>query len=452
MKKFFVVFLAVAMLLTSLCIMASAKQYDDGETVYDIETAKTVTFSYEGTTSATVFPRGKSTINCLIDGDSANGVTAHNQDGIVLVCNDYIKPKYEENQKNGLSPAMTDQAPEDIPRYSFVIEYDETVKFDAVYISLFHEINACVATPGDNAVTVEYSKNGTDWTPAGTDGIYYYRAPDLSEYVMNETSHNSVVEERIVPLGKSYRGKYIRLTFNFMAVPETDAWRYYTNVYEWVGFTELGVGSYESGKKPVVLGKEEATVADVDVAGDWVSVGEDAVVYYSFASDGGNGYVYKEILASDYKESGITAESESFESGKYTVNGATVTLKPESGDEKVITVSLAEDKLTIDDGIETKDFEVYTNTAEPESSESDESTPESTPESEHVSDVDCAEPSETESKTESNAEVSTEPSASLATVDEDDGGIPVGVIVAIAAVIVVAVVAVVIIAVKKKNK
>ncbi len=445
MKKITALLMA-ALLLAFGCLSASAYSFEDGETKYDIETASSVSFSYEGNTSATAFPRGKSTLSCLVDGDAAKDVTAHDQDGIVLVCNDHIKPQYEANVQNGVSPAMTDQAPEDIPRYSFVLEYGKTVTFDAVYISFFHEINACVAAPGDNAVTVEYSKNGNDWTPVGTDGIHYYRTLNLPVYVMNETAHNSVVAERMVPLAKEVSAKYVRLTFNFMSVPENDAWRYYTNVYEWVGFTELAVASYKSGKKPDALGKDDANVANAEIEGEWICKGEDTVYYYSFADDaeeGNVGYIYKEMLASEYEKDGITAESEEWEGGFYSVNGNKVTLKATDEEDNVvsereITVEIKENGLTITDGIESYEFVEYTNTI----TESSEAESETVSESESVEDS---------SAPESKAEESSRASASLAPVDDSEDGVSVGVIIAIAAVVIVVIAGIIVVVIKKKK-
>ena len=405
MKKIIALTMALLMLAVC-CVSASAYSIKDGDTTYTVETAKGISFSYEGNTSVTAFPRGSSKLDCLVDGDAAKDVTAHDQDGIVLVCNDYVKPKYEENVRNGVSPAMADQPYDQIPRYSFVLEYDETVSFDAIYLSLFHEINACVATPGDNEVTVEYSKNGRDWTPVGTDGIHYYRACDLPDYIMDAAEHNCEVVERIVPLKKKVSAKYVRLTFNFMTIPEKSFWLYYTNVFEWVGFTEIAVASYKSGTKPEILDKDEANVPDVKIEGAWIYETEDTVYYYNFADDGAYGYVYIEMLPDEYKANGIIGEQEYWEGGEFNVTGESVTLRTDDGDTRRLTVALNEDgTLTIDSGIDSFDFVVFTNTipepSEPESSEAESS--EAPAESTSASTDTSAEASKEESKSESAA-------------------------------------------------
>ncbi|MBR6783513.1 MAG: hypothetical protein IKM32_02365 [Clostridia bacterium] len=458
MKKTLILLFAL-LLAVSACISVSAKTIEEGETVYDIEQAEQVSFACLTSSSATAFPRGKSDLSCLVDGDAAKSVTAHNQDGIVLVCNDIIKPQYEQNVLDGVSPAMTNQAPEDVPRYSFVLEYGKSVKFDAVYISFFHEINACVATPGDNAVTVEYSKNGSDWTPVGTDGVHYYRTFDLPSYIMNETSHNCMVEERVVPLSKEISAKYVRLTFNFAPVPEDDAWRYYTNVYEWVGFTELAVASYKSGKKPDALGKDDANVANAEIEGDWICKGEDTVYYYSFANDaeeGNVGYVYKEMLASEYEKDGINAESEAWESGYYSVNGNKVTLKATDENDNVvsereITVEVKEDGMAITDGVSTNEFAVYDGSIENKPESEAESVTESEAESEAESVTESEAESKAESKEESKSESKEESkqTASLAPVEEDESSSLWLIIVIVAVVIAAAVVAVIVLKKKK---
>lgn len=441
MKKIFALLIA-ALTLIFCCIPAAAYNHTVGETKYDIKTASGVSFSFEGNTTVSASPRGKSTIECLVDGDAANEVTAHNVDGIVLVCNDFIKNKYNENVANSVSPAMADQAVEDIPRYSFVLEYDKNISFDAVYVSLYHEINACVAIPGENAVTVEYSKNGSDWTPVGTDGIHYYRTCDLPDYVMDASEHNGEVVERVIPLAKEVSGKYVRLTFNFMTVPEESVWRYYTNVYEWVGFTELAVASYKSGAEPVMLTKEEAAVADAKIEGDWICKTNDTVYYYSFANDvveGDVGYIYKEMLASEYEKDGINADYENWEGGFFRVDGASVILTNDKDESRTLTVSLKEGVLTLNDGIETYEFTEYTNTIETSEPES----------SEPVSDT---EDSKAESKTE--ADETSVNATSFAPVEEQSSSIS-GVLVAIiiaAVVVVLAVVGVIIFVARKKNK
>lgn len=455
MKRIFVLLIATVMLVSAFGVSANAKSFTDNETKYDLTTADGITFSYEGSTSVTAFPRGSSKLECLIDGDPALDVSAHNQDGIVLICNDFIKPEYEKNN------AMADQPFELIPNFSFVIEYDETVEFDSIYLSLMHEINACVSTPAGNSVTVEYSKNGTLWNTCGTDGIFYYRACNLPDYIMDDGSHNTDVEERMVYLGKEYSAKYIRLTFSFMTVPEGSHWLYYTNVFEWTGFTEIAVGSYKSGEKPEVLKKEDANVTDVEIDGEWIGTSKGSVYVYKFKE----GKVeFFEYLEEDYTEDAYSAEPVEQISGEFNVYGKDVTLYyREEGNEELLSIDLVIDvdedgNLVVDNGRSEFVCEPYTAPEPPVESEPVESEPvesepaESEPveSSEAVSEDVSEEASESiESDTESVETTTSE--ASVPVTDDTEEGIDTWVIIVIiAAVVVIGVVAAVIVIKKKK--
>lgn len=438
MKRIIAFILTSVLFVSVLCFSASADfDFDNGKTVFGVETGKKVTFSYQGSTSASAHPRGSSTLDCLADGDAATGVTAHDQDGIVLVCNDIIKPQYEENLKNGIDPAMTDQPIDAVPNFSFVIEYEENVRFDAVYLALLHETNACVATPGGNSVTVEYSRNGSDWTPAGTDGIYYYRAANLPEYEMNDTSHNTAVEERIVPLGKEYTAKYIRLTFNFMQVPEENVWRYYTNVYEWTGFTELAVASYESGEKPEVMEKEEADIPDAVIDGEWMASAESVYVYYKFEDGKYESAMY---LITDYDADPFGAKPIAQDSGEFDVYGAEVVLRSDAEDieDTVLSATFEGEKLKLNDGLDELVFEQYVEPV-PETSETDSSAEESSEAEESEEESDYAVSAVSWTPPEDDGE------------DSDNTMTVILTVVAAAVVVLVAVVVTVIIRKKKKQ-
>lgn len=451
MKKTIAYIISVLMIVSALCVSASAKTFTDNETNYKISYADGVTFSYEGSTSVTAFPRGNSTLECLVDGDAANGVTAHNQDGIVLVCNDFIKPEYERNN------AMADQPSELVPNFSFVIEYNDAVEFDSIYLGLMHEINACVSTPAGNSVLVEYSKNGDIWNVCGSDGTFYYRACDLPDYIMDDGSHNTAVEERMVYLGKKYSAKYIRLTFSFMPVPEGSHWLYYTNVFEWSGFTELAVASYDSGEKPKVLKKEEANVTDVEIDGEWIGTSKGSVYVYKF-KDGK--FEYYEYVEEEYNEDAYSAIAVDELKGEFNVYGNEVTLSyREEGGEELMSIDLvitAEDgAITINNGREEFTCEPYTAPEPPVESTPEESDPavsapvESEP-AESEPDESSEEASESvESETES-VEATSSRVTTPDTVGEDSGIETWVIIVIIAAVVVIGTVAAIIVIKKKK--
>ena len=55
------------------------------------------------------------------------------------------------------------------------------------------------------------------------------------------------------------------MTFTFKVRPESDTyWAYYTNVYEWAGFTELAVAQYTGGDKQEVMTQEYADSIGAD--------------------------------------------------------------------------------------------------------------------------------------------------------------------------------------------
>lgn len=359
MKKMLAAVIAALMLTSLLCVFASADAtFDDGDTVFTLIPADRVGFENNSTSTASVHPRGKSTIECLIDGDAALDVGAHNEDGIVLVCNDYIKPKYEENMKDtSLSSFMVEQAPEDIPTYSFVLEYNEKVTFDAIYVALFHETNACVAIPGNNAVTVEYSNNGKSWDKVG--GDHYFRTVELDEYKLDDTSHNCDVVERMIPLSKEITAKCVRLTFNFAEIPEDNEWRYYSNVYEWVGFTELSVAKYTSGEEPEVMDEYEAAVPDADIQGEWIAEIDTVVAVYKFDSGKYESLFYSKA---EYDVDPVNTEPAMRDSGEYRVDGNKVTLISESEDIEAATLEASFDEdgyLALDDGTDKLEFTPY---------------------------------------------------------------------------------------------
>ena len=437
MKKLLAFVLSAILLASALCVFAGAEEsFNDGKSVYTLKSAELINFENNSVSTASAHPRGNSRLDCLIDGDAAKSVTAHNQDGIVLVCNDYIKPKYEENMTDSsLSSFMADQATEDIPTYSFVLEYSEEVTFDAVYFALFHETNACVAIPGNNAVKVEYSSNGKDWKNVGSN--HYFRTVVLEEYNLNDTEHNCEVVERVVPLSKEITAKCVRLTFNFAEIPEDNQWRYYSNVYEWVGFTEIAVAKYESGAEPKVLTATEAAVPNADIEGEWIAEYDNMTIVYKFASG-----VYESLIYSKAEyDVDPTTDPAATDKGSYYVDGNVVTLVSE--DEDIGTIILKASfgdngELYLDDGNDKLTFVTY---VAPEIGDKDE---ESEAESSEAEEVTSTEESE-------ESEAKTENSSSYAPKAEDEKGLSTGALVGIIAGALVVVGAVVFIVIKKKK-
>ena len=443
MKKLIAFALTALMLIASLCVFVNAEEsFNDGKSVYTLMSADLISFENNSASKATAHPRGKSTLECLIDGDAAMNVTAHDKDGIVLVCNDYIKPKYEENLKDSsLSSFMAEQEVEDIPTYSFVLEYGESVTFDAVYFALFHETNACVAIPGNNAVKVEYSSNGKDWKNVGIN--HYFRTVELDEYELNATEHNCEVVERVVPLSKEITAKCVRLTFNFAEIPEDNQWRYYSNVYEWVGFTEISVAKYASGEKPKVMSADEAAIPNADIEGEWVSEYDNMTVIYKFES----GKYESRIYSKAEYDVDPTTEPAATDKGSYFVDGSDVKLVSEDeniGEIKLVATFGEEGELYLDDGNDKLEFVTY---VAPEID--DDNSSEGSDDSESSASTDESSSTDDEKSDESDAKTSN--ASSYAPNGDKKDGVSGGLIAGIIAGAVAVIGAVVFIIIKKKK-
>ena len=274
MKKLFALLLAASLLVSALALSASADfTYEGLYTDYDVYTASKISFSYDGDTSASAHPKGGSTLECLIDGTFVAEPTNFDDTGIVLVCNDFIKPEYE--RKNG----QTIQEASAIPSFSFTLEYDGEVTFDSIYLGMFYQAFDCVCAPGEHRVIVETSEDGSLWLPVGEDGSFYFRD--------NQPLYSGVkdpcAEEIVVYLGEEVDAKYVRLTFNFKQLDAgDDYWDYYTNVYEWCGFSELGVACYADGEEPEVMTKEYAEAPAVVLEGVWYAIEDEVATVVDF--------------------------------------------------------------------------------------------------------------------------------------------------------------------------
>lgn len=445
MKRILFIAMAVVMLLSVLSVSALAdSSFDTGDTVYSIPDAAGISFSYAGSTGVTLVPQGGATIESLIDGDAVADIAHFNEEGIVLVRNDYIKPAYEANN------AKAEQSLDSIPTFSFAIEYDDEVTFDALYIAFMHEINDCIATPGNNQVVLEYSNDGDVWQYVD---IFFYR-PDLPEYTGKQ---DGTVEEHIVPIGKEISAKYVRVTFDFKLVPETtpsDFWTYYTNVYEWCGFTELGVAAYESGEEPRVMTQEESVAPDAEVEGIWVSKGEDLATVYKFEAG-----VFTELVydVAEFEVSGMEAEAVSESVGEYNIYVNELTINY-NDDEWIYVATIDENgALVLDDGFDQFTYETYVAPEKPDDSD------------DPVSDVtssDDTSSDDTSSDSVSEPDDSEEPADSQSpfvsggnklpitadTSDNDDGMSTTTIIIIIVAAVVVIAAVVVVIVIRNKKK
>ena len=291
MKKIIAFALVAALCCSALALFASADtDFDTGSAVYTVKKASTVEFRNNGENpstdknapahSATAYcrPGNSGTLDVLVDGNSLADNTQHSTKGVVLICDDYTKPQYE------LINGNAHEKIEDAATYTFAIGYDSKVSFDALFLGLFHQIGACVSTPGGNEVFVEYSESGATWSALGADGMFYYRT-SLQDYT--DSNEPGKVDEIIIPLGQTVNAQYVRLTFSFMDYaelnPASDAyWYWYCDVLEWTGFTEIAVADFQSGTQPAVMTKAEAHATDIVLSGEWITDDGENVIVLKF--------------------------------------------------------------------------------------------------------------------------------------------------------------------------
>ncbi|MBR4053556.1 MAG: hypothetical protein IKK06_02005 [Clostridia bacterium] len=440
MKKLFALLLALTM-LAALSVTAMADfTYEGLFTDYDVLTPAEIAFSYVGETSATAFPRGGGTLECLIDGEHLASPTTHTDKGIVLVCNDFIKPDYEVDM------AMAYQNPEAIPTFSFALTYAEEVTFDSVYLSLFYMAKDCVCAPGEHKVVVETSEDGELWVPVGEDGSFYFRDNQPIYSGVNDPYS----EEIVVPLGEEVTAQYVRLSFKFKELDAADDyWDYYTNVYEWCGFTELGVAQYAGGDNVPPMTQEEAAAPDVVLEGLWTLEAEEGVIsVVDFSTSG----VMKmmNFEAEDFEVNGVLGTALTTVEYPYVAE-ADYIVADQDGEKLVLFVTFGEGTLELDDGEEPLVFDAYV-PEEPEVSEeeSSEEPEESSEEPEESSEDESSEPEES-SEEESVEAPATSAPATSSEEPAEDGGDSTMLIVIIAVVAVVIIGVVVVILIKRKK-
>ncbi|MBQ1254663.1 MAG: hypothetical protein IIX91_02635 [Clostridia bacterium] len=432
MKKIFALLLAVCMLAALSLTAAADFTYEGLFTDYDVLTPSEIAFSYDGETSATAYPRGGGTLECLIDGEHLAAPTTHTDKGIVLVCNDFIKPEYE--RKNG----QAIQASEAIPTFSFTLTYEEEVTFDAVYLSLFYMAFDCVCAPGEHKVVVETSEDGSLWVPVGEDGSFYYR-DNQPIYSGNKDPYS---EEIVVPLGEEVTSQYVRLSFTFKEFEEADPyWDYYTNVYEWCGYTELGVALYAGGDEPAPMTKEEAEAPDLVLEGLWYMEETDTTTVFDFTTPGVMKAIGYEVA--DFAENGMDAEAKATVELPYVAEADYIVVEMD-GMKNVLFVTFAEGSIELDDGNEAILLEEYVPVV-PEVSEEDSS--EDVPsEPEESSEDEESEEESVEAPATSTEESSADTSAAPA---EDGDSTLLIVIIAVVAVVVIG--AMIFIVIKRKK-
>lgn len=351
--------LVVAVLMAALAVtVASAATFesDVSGTVFDVLTTSNITFSYHAseTTEALapgeackLVPRGGCTIEALGDGDLVADAAGFSTKGIITIENSTIP--LLKNQ--GQTPVV--QADEDIPIYSFSMDFGEEVTFDTAYMALYHEIAACIAIPGEKKVIVETSKDGTTYVPVG-EGEYYFNS-HVGDY---DGEGDQGVDECPVYLGKKVTSRYVRFTYTFLKVMDGGYWHWYTNVHDWAGFTEIGVANYKSGKKPTVFTADD--VADpTEVKGSWIGDDGEYVTIYDFTDKTVNIMTFD---SAEYQEKGLDAEIKAHDVGlKYSVTGTTLSITYSRKKTEEIQAERDEDgNLILGTGKKAVAYEAYT--------------------------------------------------------------------------------------------
>ncbi|MBR5263172.1 MAG: hypothetical protein IKV50_00610, partial [Clostridia bacterium] len=249
-------------------------------------------------------------------------------------------------------------------------------------------------------------------------------------------------EEIVVPLGEEVTSQYVRLSFTFKEFEEADPyWDYYTNVYEWCGYTELGVALYAGGDEPAPMTKEEAEAPDLVLEGLWYMEETDTTTVFDFTTPG----VMKAIgyEAADFAENGMDAVAQATVEFPYVAEAEYIVVDMD-GTTVVFYVTFADDSIELDDGNEAILLEEYVPKA-PEVSEEESSRPAESSE-EEVSE----EESEDETSVETSVPAVSAPveSSAVSPAEEGDSTLLI-VIIAVVAVVIIG--AVVFIVIKRKK-
>lgn len=315
LRKSIAILLAVMFAVASFAMAASA---DGTATVggaeYKVTSPKSVAITGEGVTPSY---RGNGSIEVLMDGDAAHGVSNHDQKGVVLIINDEVGAK-------ATTPVKQDV--ENIPVASVEMDFGSSVSFDTAYMAIFWQ-QAGIYEPGDNKVIVETSADGKVWVPVGEDGTFYFSIPKCPSWVAglpNGESGWPYVGEVAIPLGETVKARYVRYSYTFAVLPEGHHWTYYTNVSEFLGLTEVGVASFKSGRKPAKLSAKDVATRPA-IEGSWVTEDGEEVTVATFNDERGQlEYTAKVYDKAAYQESGEDAEALDTVQGKYFIEGSKV--------------------------------------------------------------------------------------------------------------------------------
>ena len=346
MKKTLAILLAMMMAFSALALAVAADFDITAEgSQYAVTSPTTVEFvsiPKEGGKDVKMAPQGGCSIEALYDGQLVREATGFATNGIVLF----------QNQGFGVDSDLAL-----VPEFAFVMDYGKEVSFDTAYFTIYHEIKSCIAIPGDKQVIVETSDDGNVWVPVG-DGIFYFNA-DVDEFV--DGVDDKEIVECAVYLGEDVSARYVRYTYTFMPVPEGGYWEYHTNIYEWCGFTELGVATWTGGEEPEVLDAETAGKEPTKPEGSWV--GDDGVEtkIMTFVNDAGVKTLNVTVYESEaYLENGIEAAVIDQYTATYSVVGDKLVITYEDGSvDRMSAVIDEEGDLTLGVGSDAVTYSPY---------------------------------------------------------------------------------------------
>lgn len=322
LKKSIAILLAVVFAIAAFAMAASADgTVSVGGASYKVVSPKSVAITGEGVTPSF---RGNGSIEVLNDGDISRSVTNHDQKGIVLIMNDEVVARAS-------TPVVQDL--DNIPTASIEMDFGSSVSFDTAYMAIYWQ-QAGIGEPADNKVIVETSTDGKVWVPAGEDGVFYFsmpKCPDWEEGLPNSDQGYPYVAEVAVPLGETVKAQYVRYSYSFPVMPEGWHWTYYTNVYEFIGFTEVGVATFDGGRKPAKLSAEDVAERPA-IEGVWVVEDGEEVSVVTFTDDKGElAYTATVYDKAAYQESGDDADVLDSIEGNYFIEGNTVALIADGG-------------------------------------------------------------------------------------------------------------------------
>ena len=358
MKKTLAILLAMMMAFSAVAL-AVAADFDvtlDGTkyTVIQPESIEFVPMAKDEANGVSTVPQAGCTLDALIDGDGVRGATAFATKGIVLIKNEYIGAN-----GNISTGAVANQDPELIPDFAFSLDLGSVKEFDTAYFMVYHEIKSCIAIPGDKKVIVEVSEDGNAWVPVGIDGEFYMNV-DVDDFDQNAPEDAETVECAVY-LGEEVSARYVRYTFTFMPVPVDGYWDYYTNIHEWIGFTEVGVALWTDGEEPELLDPDLANKEPTKVEGSWI--GDDGVEtkIMNFVNNAGVKTVSVTVYETEaYLANGIDAEISDEYTATYSVLGDRVTMTFEDGSIDRMTAIIDEEgDLILGSGLDAVTYSPY---------------------------------------------------------------------------------------------